>query len=77
MATEVAPPGSTGIPFTIGCWTLGITVIAALSAWSARETYRIHLNDLGEPAAVPVPKQEYDRMRAQTMADARMAKAAA
>jgi MFS family permease len=77
LFATVAPPGSTGIPFTIGCWTLGITVIAALSAWSARETYRIHLNDLGEPAAVPVPKQEYDRMRAQTMADARMAKAAA
>jgi MFS family permease len=77
LFATLAPPGSTGIPFTIGCWTLGITVIAALSAWSARETYRIHLNDLGEPAAVPVPKQEYDRMRAQTLADARMAKAAA
>jgi MFS family permease len=75
LFATIAPPGSTGIPFTIGCWTFGITVIAALSAWSARETYRIHLNDLGEPGAVPVPKPEYDRMRAQTMAGATMAKA--
>ena len=30
---------------------------------SARETYRIHLNDLGDPNAVPVPKEEYDRIR--------------
>jgi MFS family permease len=70
LFATLAPPGSTGIPFTIGCWTLGITVISALAAWSARETYRIHLNDLGEPGAAPVPKPEYDRMRAQSIASA-------
>jgi MFS family permease len=77
LFVTVAPPGATAIPFTIGCWTLGITVISAIAAWTARETYRVHLNDLGNPNAVPVPKQEYDRMRAQTIAGARMAKAAA
>ena len=77
LFVSLAPPGATGIPFTIGCWTLGITLISAIAAWTARETYRVHLNDLGNPNAVPVPKQEYDRMRAQTIAGARMAKAAA
>jgi len=73
----VAPPGSTNIPLTIGAITFAVTIIAAIAAWSARETYRVHLNDLGHPGAVPVPKPEYDRLRAQTLADARLAKASA
>jgi hypothetical protein len=73
----VAPPGSTNIPITIGSLTFIITMIAAAAAWSSRETYRVHLNDLGNPAAVPVPKDEYDRMRAQTISDGRIAKAPA
>ena len=64
----VAPPGSANIPLTVGAITLGITLIAALAAMSARETYRIHLKDLGRPGAVPVPKHEYDRMRTETLA---------
>ena len=36
--------------------------------WSARETYRIHLNDLGEPGAPSVDKIEYDRLRQQSIA---------
>ena len=35
------------------------------------------MNDLGQPDAVPVEKTEYDRLREQTLSDARMAKAAA
>jgi Na+/melibiose symporter-like transporter len=77
LFVAVAPPGATDIPMTIGAITFAITIVSAIAAWSARETYRVHLNDLGNPNAVPVPKQEYDRMREQTMADARMAKAAA
>lgn len=72
LFATVAPPGSANIPLTIGAITLGITAVAAAAAWSARETYRVHLNDLGHPGAVPVPKQDYDRMRAQTIADAGM-----
>ena len=45
-------------------------MIAAAAAWSVRETYRVHLNDLGNPNAVPVPKPEYDRLRAELMAGA-------
>jgi MFS family permease len=71
----IAPPGSVGIPMKIGAWTLGITVIAAIAAWSARETYRVHLNDLGKADAEPVPKPEYDRLREASVADARLAKA--
>ena len=60
----VAPPHSQDIPLIIGSITFGVTIIAALAAWSARETYRIQLKDLGEPAAVPVDQSEYDRLRA-------------
>ena len=73
----VAPPGAANIPLTIGALTFGITIISALAVLSARETYRIHLNDLGNPNAVPVPKQEYERLREQTLTEARLAKAAA
>ena len=27
-----------------------------IAAWSARETYRVHMNDLGNPDAAPVPE---------------------
>ena len=77
LFVAVAPPGATNIPMTIGAITLGICILAAIAAWTARETYRVHLNDLGNPNVVPVPKAEYDRMRAQTLADASVAKASA
>ena len=37
---------------------------------TARRTYRVHLNDLGNRDVVPVDKPEYDRMREQTLAHA-------
>lgn len=74
LFATVAPPGSTSIPLVVGSWAFGITVIAAVSAFSARETYRVHLNHLGRADAVPVPKAEYDRLREQGMADAVSAK---
>jgi hypothetical protein len=77
LFAAVAPPGSSNIPLTVGAITFGVTVIAALAALSARETYRIHMNDLGNANAVPVDKKEYDRMRAQSVADAKMTKASA
>ena len=70
LFAAVAPPGAANIPFTIGAITLGITVISALAAFSARETYRVHLHDLGHRTAIPVPKAEYDQLRAQSLADA-------
>lgn len=59
----VAPPGSAGIPVRIGAITLAITIISALAAWSARETYRLHVHDLGEPGATPIDRPEYLRLR--------------
>jgi MFS family permease len=68
LFAAVAPPGSANIPLTVGAIAFGVTVISALAALSARETYRVRLEDLGRPKAVPVPKQEYDDMRAQALA---------
>jgi MFS family permease len=75
LFTTVAPPGATDIPTTIGAITLAIAAIAAIACASARETYRIHMNDLGNRDAVPVPKSEYERLREKTLSDARLAKA--
>ena len=60
LFTAVAPPGSKNIPLTIGSITLGVAVIAAIAAFSARETYRLRLNDLGNPAAVPGDEVVHD-----------------
>jgi MFS family permease len=70
LFAAVAPPGSSNIPLKIGALAFAITAIAAIAAMSARETYRIHMNDLGRADAVPVDKAEYDRMRAQAIAAA-------
>jgi MFS family permease len=73
LFAALAPPGSTNVPLTIGALAFGITVISALAALSARETYRIHLNDLGNPDAVPVSQGDYERMRAQGVTGTRLA----
>jgi len=75
LFATVAPPGSADIPLVIGSIAFGVTVIAAIAALSARETYRIHLNDLGKPDAVPVEKQEYNRLRAAGIEAARRGQA--
>jgi MFS family permease len=66
LFAAVAPPGSANIPLTVGAMAFGITIVSSLAAMSARETYRIHLHDLGHSGAVPVPKLDYERMREQT-----------
>jgi MFS family permease len=55
------------VVWTVGTITFLLAVIAAVAAFSARETYRIHLNDLGKPDAQPVPREEYDRMRQESV----------
>ena len=62
----VAPPGSTNIPFTVGSIAFGITIISALAALSARETFRVHVKDLGNRNPVEVSKLEYNQLRAQS-----------
>jgi hypothetical protein len=67
LFAAVAPPGSTNIPLTVGALTLAITAISAAAAFSARETFRIYMHDLGAKGAVPVSQQEYDRLRDQAL----------
>ena len=76
LFAAIAPPGSTNIPLTIGGLTLATTVIAAISAWSARETYRVPLKDLGVRGAAPTPKNEYDQQREVVISQSRWRKAA-
>jgi MFS family permease len=59
----VAPSGS-NVPLIVGSFTFGFTVLSALAAWSARETFRFRLEDLGSPDAAPVPADDYVRLRA-------------
>jgi MFS family permease len=59
----VAPPES-NVPLIIGTFCFVITIVAAAAAYSARETYRVHMNDLGVKGTQPVPKEEYERIRA-------------
>jgi MFS family permease len=70
LFATVAPPGSAHIPLTVGAIAFGITVIAAIAAVTARETYRVNMNDLGNPNAVPMPKADYERKRAETVSGA-------
>jgi hypothetical protein len=63
LFATVAPPGSANIPLTVGAIAFGITVIAALAAVTARETYRIRIDDLGNPQAVPMAQADYERQR--------------
>ena len=70
LFTAVAPPGSDNIPLTVGSLALAVTVIAALAALSARETYRVRMEDLGNPGATPVGKAEYRNLREQSVAAA-------
>src|SRR5438552_1033086 len=41
LFATVAPPGSTHVPLVIGSITVAVTVIAAIAAWTAKETYSI------------------------------------
>ena len=70
LFATVAPPGATNIPLVVGSIAFAVTVIAATAAWSARETYRVHMNDLGKRNAVPVDKAAYERLRAESLASA-------
>jgi MFS family permease len=67
---SIAPPGAGHIPLKIGAVTLGLCVITAIAAFMSPETYRTHLEDLGDPKAVPVPKSDYDRVHADRIAAA-------
>jgi MFS family permease len=58
----VAPPGA-NVPLIVGTFVLAAGVLAAIGGFTARETYRVHLNDLGVKGTQPVPRDEYERLR--------------
>ncbi|WP_426198959.1 MFS transporter [Pseudomonas sp. DC3200b2] len=72
LFAAVAPPGSENVPLTVGCIALAVTAIAALAAFTAKETYRIPMEDLGKRDATPVEKRDYDAMRSQAAPQARI-----
>jgi len=51
LFAAIAPPGTKDIPLVIGTATLVISTLAALAAWTARETYRTPLDELGSRPA--------------------------
>ena len=55
------------VVWTVGSITFGLAIIAAIAAFTARETFRIHLNDLGKKNAKPIPREEYDRRCARRL----------
>jgi MFS family permease len=64
--TAAAPPGS-NVPLIVGSTTTAVAVVVAVAAWSARETFRIRVEDLGDRQAVPMERSEYERRRAGRM----------
>ena len=56
------------VPLIVGTFTFGCAVICALAARSAKETYRIDIDELGTKDAQPVSDEEYAQARATAMA---------
>ena len=50
---QVADAVEINVVWVVGSITFGLAIIAAIAAFSARETFRIHLNDLGNKDAQP------------------------
>jgi len=48
LFVALAPPGTNNVPVIIGSCTLLITVIVAVTAYSARETHNLQLHELGK-----------------------------
>lgn len=67
LFTAVAPPGSNNVPLLIGAITCAVTAISAVAAWSAPETYRTPLDQLGKPDALALDKPVYDALRAKAL----------
>lgn len=71
LFATVAPPGSQNVPLVVGAIAFAICVVAAAAAWSARETYRVRMSDLGNPEAAPVDQANYERLRNESIAASR------
>lgn len=71
LFATVAPPGSQNVPLVVGAIAFAICAVAAAAAWSTRETYRVQMNDLGNPEAAPVDQASYERLRDESIAASR------
>lgn len=71
LFATVAPPGSQNVPLIVGSIAFAICIVSAAAAWSARETYRLRMDDLGNPEAVPVDQASYERLRDESIAASR------
>jgi MFS family permease len=71
LFATVAPPGADNIPVIIGSITLAITAVSATAIWSARETFRLRMEDLGNKNAEPVPEADYEKARLEAISEAR------
>jgi MFS family permease len=60
----IVAPGGSNVPLIVGSITFACGIIAATAAYFARETNRVHLDDLGQKGAPEVPREEYERIRA-------------
>jgi len=67
LFTAIAPPGSDHIWWSVGAVAFAVTVVAAIAAFSARETFRLRTQDLDKLDAQPMSEEEYDRLRAQAL----------
>lgn len=68
----IAPPGSDNVPVIIGSLTLAITAIAAVAAFTGKETYRLRTEDLGQRNAVPLTPAEYVAARDRSVNSAEL-----
>jgi len=59
--TALAPSSAVNVPFLVGGSTFAITALAAVAVWSAPETHRLRLQDLGRSGAVPEPREGAER----------------
>lgn len=66
----VAPPG-TNVPLIVGSIIVAIGVLAAIAAFTAKETSRIPMSELGKKDARPMSATEYRQARSRAATDVR------
>ncbi len=63
----LAASAQSHVIWIVGSITFVLTVIAAAATYSSKETFKIHLNDCGEPWAEPVSDAAYAQTRPEAV----------
>jgi MFS family permease len=63
----LADSAQSHVIWIVGSITFALTILAAISAYSSKETFKIHLNDCGEPWAEPVSDAAYAQARREAV----------